>query len=120
MTRAHRPQGGGDLRYRHEGTALEPMSNRLPVGPGSRGGRWHEIEYRRAYQRAWRAAHPEYREREILRRARDRSCDPADIVDAPHYPRPLPVAAVRCICECGCKSEVPVVACGFCIMGEHE
>jgi hypothetical protein len=40
-----------------------------PTGPGSRGGHWHDPEYRRAYWRAWRAAHPEYREREARRRA---------------------------------------------------
>jgi hypothetical protein len=51
----------------------ERMSNRLPVGPGSRGGRWHEIEFRRAYHRAWRAANPEYRERETFRRANARA-----------------------------------------------
>jgi hypothetical protein len=102
---------------------LAPMENRLPVGPGSRGGRWHEPDYRLAYQRAWRAAHPEYRERERLRRARERARrngDPADIVDAPSYPRPLPVAAHRCICDCGCRNEVPVVACGMCLSGLHE
>ena len=38
-----------------------------PAGPGSRGGHWHEPEYRRAYYRAWRKAHPEYREREQQR-----------------------------------------------------
>jgi hypothetical protein len=100
-----------------------PMANRLPVGPGSRGGRWHDPEYRKAYHRAWRANHPEYREREALRRARQRARiageDPAGIVEPAHYPRPLPVAAVACGCGCGCTVEVPVVACGFCLMGEH-
>jgi hypothetical protein len=43
------------------------MANRLPTGPGSRGGHWHEPGFRRAYYRAWRAAHPEYRERERRR-----------------------------------------------------
>jgi hypothetical protein len=47
---------------------MEAMRNRLPVGPGSRGGNWHDPEYRRAYWRRWRAAHPEYRERESRRR----------------------------------------------------
>lgn len=100
------------------------MENRLPTGPGSRGGRWHEPEYRRAYARAWRRAHPEYREREKLRRARERArslgYDPADIVVTSQYPRPLPVADTPCICWCGCKNEVPIVACGFCLMDEHE
>jgi hypothetical protein len=41
----------------------------IPTGPGSRGGHWHDPAYRRAYWRAWRAAHPEYREREARRRA---------------------------------------------------
>ena len=39
----------------------------IPTGPGSRGGHWHDPEYRRAYFRAWRAAHPDYRERNIVR-----------------------------------------------------
>jgi hypothetical protein len=43
------------------------MGNRLPVGPGSRGGQWHEPEFRRAYWRKWRAEHPEYRDREKQR-----------------------------------------------------
>ena len=96
------------------------MRNRLPAGPGSRGGRWHEIEYRRAYHRAWRAAHPDYREREALRRARASMDDPADIADAPRFPRPLPAPAQSCICGCGCRNEVPVVPCGFCLIGECE
>lgn len=50
--------------------ALRPMGNRLPVGPGSRGGHWHELEYRAAYYRRWRADHPEYRYREQQRRRR--------------------------------------------------
>lgn len=46
---------------------LKPMGNRLPVGPGSRGGRWgHKPPPE--YWRLWRAAHPEYRERERQRR----------------------------------------------------
>ena len=46
---------------------MKPMSNRLPVGPGSRGGRFHEPAYRAEYYRAWRAANPAYRERERRR-----------------------------------------------------
>ena len=100
------------------------MHNRLPTGPGSRGGTYHLPGVAAAYSRAWRAAHPEYRERERLRsarkRARDHGSDPADIAVAPAFPRPLPVAAVACICPCGCRNEVPVVACGFCLMGMCE
>jgi hypothetical protein len=94
----------------------------IATGPGSRGGRWHEQEYRNAYHRAWRAAHPEYLERERLRRARKRVTegDAADIVEPPTFPRPLPVSDHRCPCACGCEERVPVVACGFCIMGEHQ
>jgi hypothetical protein len=40
----------------------------IPTGPGSRGGRWHDPEYRAAYFRAWRTTHPEYREDERRRR----------------------------------------------------
>lgn len=100
------------------------FANRLPVGPGTRGGRWHESKYRNAYQRAWREAHPEYMERERLRRARQhalaRGDDPTTVLTSRPFPRPLPVAAVRCVCECGCRAEVPVVACGFCLLGDHE
>ena len=100
------------------------LSNRLPVGPGSRGGRWHEPEFRRAYHRAWRAAHPGYREREALRRARERAgakgIDPADVVTPLGFPRPLPVASAPCACPCGCTNDVPVVACGMCLEGLHE
>ena len=104
---------------------MPAFANRLPVGPGSRGGRWHDPEYRRAYQRAWRAAHPDYRERERLRRARQRARrngDPAGIeaVVTIGYPRPLPAPAQSCPCDCGCRNEVPIVACGLCLEGFHE
>lgn len=46
---------------------LRPMANRLPVGPGSRGGRWGKHPPPE-YYRLWRAAHPEYMERERRRR----------------------------------------------------
>ena len=95
------------------------MENRLPVGPGSRGGRWHEPDYRAAYHRAWRAGHPEYRERESLRRARDRSSDPAGVVVGASFPRPLPEPAVTCVCACGCRESV-VVFCGWCRDGQHS
>jgi hypothetical protein len=100
---------------------LAPMENRLPVGPGSRGGHWHEDEYRAKYHRAWRAGHPEYREREALRRGRERARrngDPADISVVATYPRPLPEPAVTCVCACGCREPV-VVFCGFCRDGMH-
>jgi hypothetical protein len=94
------------------------MHNRLPLGPGSRGGRWHVPDFRHAYQRAWRAAHPEYREREKLRRARARSSDPAGIAVGETFPRPLPEPAVTCVCACGCRERV-VVFCGWCRDGIH-
>jgi hypothetical protein len=82
------------------------MENRLPVGPGSRGGHWHEDDYRAAYHRAWRAGAPEYRERERLRKARERArrngANPADILESAHYPRPFPPSAQICACRCGC------------------
>jgi hypothetical protein len=108
-----------------EGAGLHlPMSNRLPVGPGSRGGQWHDPEYRTAYHRAWKRSHPEYRERERLRmarkRAQDRGNDPADIVLSPSFPRPLPLPAMLCSCDsCSCASPV-VAVCGFCRDGLHE
>ena len=101
------------------GVLLASMENRLPTGPGSRGGRWHIREWRLAYHRAWRAAHPEYREREKLRRARDRSATPADIVGSASFPRPLPEPTVTCVCDCGCQERV-VVFCGWCRDGQHR
>ena len=46
---------------------MQPMSNRLPTGPGSRGGHWHEPAFRSAYFIAWRREHPAYREDERRR-----------------------------------------------------
>jgi len=101
---------------------MMPMSNRLPTGPGSRGGHWHEPGFPAKYQRAWRASAPEYRERERLRsarrRARDNGMDPAGIVALATFPRPLPEPAVTCVCACGCRESV-VVFCGFCRDGMH-
>ena len=34
-------------------------SQNIPTGPGSRGGMYHDPDWRRAYYRAWRRAHPE-------------------------------------------------------------
>ena len=98
------------------------MENRLPVGPGSRGGRWHEPDFRAAYHRAWRAGHPEYRERESLRMFRKRARrngEPADTGMPPSFPRPLPEPAVTCVCACGCREAV-VVFCGWCRDGQHS
>jgi len=92
--------------------------NRLPTGPGSRGGVWHLPGYKAVYQRAWRAAHPEYREREKLRMARARNGDPAGLATSASYPRPLPEAARFCTCGCECREPVPT-RCGFCRDGLH-
>ena len=81
-----------------------------PTGPGSRGGRWHDPEYRRAYHRAWRAAHPEYRDRERRRRRMARGLDPAGTV---RIPAPLPPAVGPCS-ACG---DPMVLVCGFCREG---
>jgi hypothetical protein len=93
---------------------LAPMENRLPVGPGSRGGRWHEPGYSAAYHRAWRAGAPEYREREALRTARERARrngnDPADILESAHYPRPFPPSAQICACPCRCAEPTTMPA----------
>jgi hypothetical protein len=97
---------------------LVPMSNRLPTGPGSRGGRWHEPEYRRAYHRAWRASRPDYRERETLRRSNARSSARGDIAPSRLAPGTLPEPTVTCVCECGCREPV-VTICGFCREGQH-
>jgi hypothetical protein len=99
------------------GAQSATSSRSRPTGPGSRGGRWHDPEYRREYARAWRAAHPEYRERERLRRARAKAG--VDMVTAPSYPRPLPEAAKMCACSCGCRESV-ATSCGFCRDGQHQ
>ena len=36
------------------------MTNRLPVGVGSRGGSWHLLAFRSAYFINWRLTHPSY------------------------------------------------------------
>jgi hypothetical protein len=65
----HRPSGPDYWRWKKkQRPRLDKMGNRLPVGPGSRGGHWHEVEFRRAYFQKWRREHPEYRERERQRR----------------------------------------------------
>jgi hypothetical protein len=75
-------------------------SRSTATGPGSRGGRYHDPEYRREYDRAWRAAHPGYRDREALRRARERARergeDAVEITEPPKFPRPLPLQAIAC------------------------
>lgn len=100
---------------------MEPMSNRLPTGPGSRGGRWHDPKFRRIYHQKWRAANPEYREREKIRRARGKANvahDPAGTVVADST-RLLPERAIFCSCGCDCREAV-VVVCGFCREGQHR
>jgi len=99
-------------------------SRSVPSGPGSRGGRYHDPDWRRAYHRAWRAAHPEYQERERLRRARARAIkrgeDPTLITEPPVRLTPrLPVLAAHCDCQCGCSLELPPV-CGLCLSDLHE
>jgi len=89
------------------------MENRLPAGPGSRGGRWHDAEWRRAYHRAWRAAHPDYREREARRRANARAQARGDAAPARLAPGRLPAPASTCACACAC-AEAVVLVCGFC------
>ena len=98
---------------------MTTFANRLPIGPGSRGGRWHDAEFRRAYHRAWRAAHPEYREREALRRATIRAAARGDAAPSRLAPGDLPEPAVTCVCECECR-EVVIVRCGFCRDGIHS
>ena len=95
------------------------MSNRLPTGAGSRGGHWHEPKFRRIYHQAWRAAHPEYREREALRKANKRAAARGDVASSRLAPGELPEPAVRCVCDCGCRESV-VVTCGFCRTGLCE
>jgi len=45
------------------------VENRLPTGPGSRGGQWHNPEYRRSYYRRWKHSRPDYQEREARRKS---------------------------------------------------
>lgn len=94
------------------------MENRLPTGPGSRGGRWHDPEYRRAYHRAWRASHAEYRDRDNVRRMNGKAAARGDIAPSRLAPGELPEPAVSCVCGCGCRERV-VVFCGFCREGQH-
>lgn len=96
------------------------FSNRLPVGPGSRGGKWHDPEWRRSYHRAWRAAHPEYREREARRQSLKRALARGDSITEVTRLAPvaLPAPGSRCACGCGCTSVV-VLVCGFCRDGLH-
>ena len=97
---------------------MMPMENRLPTGAGSRGGHWHEPGFPAMYQRAWRAAHPEYREREALRRSNARAAARGDIAPSRLTSGGLPEPAVTCVCACGCREAV-VVFCGFCRDGMH-
>jgi hypothetical protein len=94
-----------------------------PTGPGSRGGRYHEPEWRNGYKSAWVAAHPEYREREQLSharsRARKRGEDPDLVIVPPTFPRALPEPAAFCGHACGCREAV-VMVCGFCREGLCE
>lgn len=96
-----------------------------PTGPGSRGGRWHDPEWRRAYHRAWRRAHPEYRIRDALRRLRERAVargdDPTLVLGA-HPKGVLPTPPpIKCECpDCRCANEIMVVpTCGMCQEGLH-
>jgi hypothetical protein len=98
--------------------AMMPMANRLPTGPGSRGGTYHLPGNRNRYDRAWRAAHPEYREREALRRSNARAAARGDIAPSRLTTGELPEPAVTCVCACGCRESV-VVFCGFCRDGMH-
>jgi hypothetical protein len=92
------------------------FENRLPTGPGSRGGHWHEKNWRNEYQRIWRQTHPDYQERERLRLARRRGhLFPADAVTH----GVLPPLTVTCVCDCGCLERV-AVECGFCSVGIHR
>lgn len=50
---------------------MKRSARSVPTGPGSRGGRWGHNPPAE-YWRQWRAAHPEYREREKARRAESR------------------------------------------------
>jgi len=97
---------------------MTAFANRLPTGPGSRGGRWHEPEFRRIYHQRWRAAHPEYRERDNLRRATVKASARGDAAPSRLVAGELPEPTVTCVCDCGCRERV-VVFCGFCREGQH-
>jgi hypothetical protein len=47
---------------------MKPMANRLPVGEGSRGGHWHEPEFRAAWWVRYRREHPTYYQGDLNRR----------------------------------------------------
>lgn len=86
-----RPSGGGDTHWQGSsgGLNLPRMSNRLPVGPGSRGGTYHQDPA--GYFRRYRREHPEYRRREVERKSRARQ----EIAD--EIPMPLLSDALRSI-----------------------
>jgi hypothetical protein len=95
----------------------------VPTGVGSRGGKWHLPAWRARYQRGWREANPEYRDRERLRMARTRATqrgeDPGLILARPARLPRLPDLVAACACVCGCVAEI-VRICGFCTAGLHE
>ena len=96
---------------------MKRSSRSVPTGPGSRGGPWHEREFRNEYRRRWRLLHPEYRERERLRRYRARHGAEAAFSAARLAAVP---SAVPCAClECMSQSIVTLVLCGFCRVGVH-
>ena len=92
-----------------------------PTGPGSRGGKCHDPEWRKEYYRRWRLNHPEYRERHKLRmrqyRARLRGEDPEMLTRL--TTGRLPDLVAPCTCSCGCKAEI-VLTCGLCRDELHE
>ena len=102
---------GGSINRQVAQQMVWPVSPRnAPTGPGSRGGQWPDPEFRKAYHRAWKAAHPEYRERERARRRVSRGLDPAD---TGRILGSLPMAAGPCS-ACG---DPMIYVCGFCREG---
>lgn len=93
---------------------MKLSSRSTSSGPGSRGGHYHEPAFRLWYHRTWRALHPEYRERERLRRYRARHGSESQAAPA----GPVP-GAVPCACYCACGEIVTRVVCGFCAKEMH-
>ena len=84
-----RPSGPYEGIKKHELMPWKRMVNRLPTGPGSRGGKWHDPEWRKEYYRLWRKAHPEYRERERQRSLKNKmDARTKRVVEGGPYERP--------------------------------
>jgi len=73
MDEGGRAAPGREVEEELDALGRKRSSRSIRTGPGSRGGKWHDLAWRRAYWRQWRAEHAEYRKREQERKARRRA-----------------------------------------------